>query len=49
MEEHLKAIILACKELGWEIAIPNVEGEEELQGLVIGTRDYIDHILLSDE
>jgi hypothetical protein len=40
--EALIVIIEACEKLGWAIAVPD---EDEVDGLIIGTEEYINKIL----
>lgn len=42
-EEAMNHIMDACKIMGWTMAIK--KGEEEVNGLTIGTEEYIDKIL----
>lgn len=52
-KEEAKAIddiIKACETLGWHIAMPIQDNEDEVPGLVIGTNEYLEYILdLEDE
>jgi hypothetical protein len=40
-------IAMACFDRGWDIAIldPKSESDDEFQGMILGTREYIDDIL----
>ncbi|MBN1637340.1 MAG: hypothetical protein JW866_00105 [Ignavibacteriales bacterium] len=38
-------VVMATKEMGWNIAIPNGDDDEELSGMIIGTNEYIDSII----
>lgn len=43
-QEKILQLVDACKELGWEMVIPNVdmlEDNDEVPGMVIGTPEYI--------
>lgn len=45
-KQLMDAIANICEELGWSIAIPYTsDGEDQVQGLLIGTADYIESIL----
>ncbi len=44
-EEALNAIIQACEFLGWTVAVPNENPEDDIQGLVIGQDEYVDKVL----
>lgn len=46
-EELVDDIQRACKELGWEIAMD--VRNQEISGLVIGQREYIDNVLLGED
>ena len=41
-EEAVKALMLACKRLGWQVLVPNVDDDEDVQGLVVGTKEFCD-------
>jgi hypothetical protein len=44
-EEALNAIIKACEFLGWTIAIPTENSQEDIKGLVIGEDEYVQKVL----
>jgi hypothetical protein len=36
-------VIMAAKEMGWNIAIPSTgNDDDEIQGMIIGTQEYVD-------
>ena len=41
-------ISMAAMEMNWEIAIPN-DDDEDIQGMVVGTQEYIDDVLNNNE
>lgn len=48
-QEAFVMIIEACRILGWQFVIPNfVEDDDEVPGLIIGTKKYVDKILKDD-
>lgn len=47
-KEKILRLVDACRDLGWEIVIPNVdmlEDDDEIPGMVIGQADYITKVL----
>ena len=38
-------VSLAALDMGWSIAIPNDNPDDDLRGMIIGTDDYIDGVL----
>ena len=47
-QEQILRLVDACKDLGWEMVIPNVdmlEDDDEIPGMVIGKADYIAQII----
>lgn len=43
---HLQLIIACAMELGWGFAVPSAEnGTDNLNGFILGNREYIDSIL----
>ena len=38
----LHFLVSATAEMGWQIAVENGDSEEMVQGLVVGTDDFID-------
>lgn len=40
---------LAALDMGWDIAIPNNDPDSELQGMVIGTSEYINEIFAGED
>lgn len=44
-------IVMAAQEMGWDMAITNNDDnqEVELDGMIIGTSDYIDNVLNIDK
>jgi hypothetical protein len=47
-EEALEAIMKACEHLGWAVAVPSENPDDDIKGLVIGDPDYIDSVLNGD-
>jgi hypothetical protein len=43
--EAIKQIIQACEVLGWVIAFPQGEPDDDVPGMVIGTQPYIDRMV----
>jgi len=41
-------IATASLDMGWNIAIPNNDVNDELSGMIVGTEEYIDNILDSE-
>ena len=41
----LLLIIMAAKEMGWQIAVENCDGDEEVKGIAVGTEEYLNSIL----
>ena len=41
-------ISMAAIDMGWGIAIPN-EDDEEIQGMIVGTQEYVDGVLKKDD
>lgn len=47
-QEQILRLVDACRDLGWEMAIPHVElldDDDEIPGMVIGKADYIAQII----
>lgn len=44
-------IVMAVLDRGWNMAIPNPkpDGNDELQGMIVGTQEYIDDMLSKKE
>jgi hypothetical protein len=38
-------VVMAAQEMGWDIAIPDIKEDEEIQGMVIGTSAYMNNTL----
>lgn len=50
--EEIHPIILismAAMDMGWDMAVPNGEGDEEIKGMIVGTNEYIDSILKEED
>ena len=46
-KQLVDAIANLCQELGWSIAVPFADDDEDkIDGLLIGTEDYINEILI---
>lgn len=43
-EQLFKELIEIVEELGWNVAIPQVEEDDEVPGLVIGKAEYVDAV-----
>ena len=43
------ALMDAIVELGWQIAIPFAKDDDIIEGMIIGTEEYIDNILNKDK
>ncbi len=41
-------ISMAAIDMGWGLAIPN-EDDEEIQGMIVGTQEYLDGVLKKDD
>jgi hypothetical protein len=41
----IKDLLEICEELGWSVAIPDTEEDEEVPGLIIGNPEYIEKVL----
>ena len=41
----IKELMGICEELGWDVAIPDTEEDEEVPGLIIGYPEYIEKVL----
>jgi len=50
-EEIHPAILIASAalELGWNIAIPDGNDDEELTGMAVGTEDYLNNLFKTDD
>jgi hypothetical protein len=48
-EEAIKNILLGCKALGWHVLVPNVDGDNDVGGLVIGTQEFCEENWVSKE
>ena len=47
-QEQILRLIDACKDLGWEMVIPNVDmlkDDDEIPGMVIGQSEYIAKVI----
>ena len=47
-QEQILRLIDACKDLGWEMVIPNVDmlkDDDEIPGMVIGQSEYITKVI----
>ena len=44
-DKLIKAIMDACEQLNWSIAIPDDDHGDNIRGLIIGTDEYIGEIL----
>lgn len=40
----LLVIAMAALDLGWQLAIENGEGDEQVRGLAVGTQEYMDKL-----
>ena len=45
----LMVVSMAAMDMGWDIAIPEGKDDEEIQGMVIGTDEYLQEILGDDD
>lgn len=43
-EQLFKELIQIVGELGWSVAIPDGDDNEEVPGLIIGSSDYVDKV-----
>lgn len=41
-EEAVKALLMACKTLGWVVLVPNVHDDDDVEGLIVGTPQFCD-------
>jgi hypothetical protein len=37
-DEAIRKLLTACKALGWTVLIPNIDGKEDVPGLIVGSR-----------
>lgn len=42
-------ISMAAMDMGWSMAIPSGDDDKEVEGMIVGTDEYIDSILKEDE
>ena len=42
-------ISMAAMDMGWQIAIPNDDEDNDINGMVVGTEKYIDEILKDEK
>ena len=40
---------MAAMEMGWEIAIPDGSDDEDIEGIIMGTTDYLEDMLGGDD
>jgi hypothetical protein len=43
-QQLIKDLLTICEELGWNVAIPQVEEDDEVPGLIIGTAEYVEMV-----
>lgn len=43
-EQLFKELIEIVEELGWNVAIPHVEEDDEVPGLIIGNPEYVEAV-----
>lgn len=43
--ELFRELIQCLSDLGWCIAIPDIEDHEEFPGMIVGSPEYVDRIL----
>jgi hypothetical protein len=41
----VKELIDIVKELGWDMAVPDIDDHEEVPGLIIGEKTYVDYVV----
>ena len=45
-EEAIESIIKGAEALGWNVAVPGVDNEEDdCHGMILGTNEYIDDVI----
>lgn len=44
-KEAISALLDVALYMQWEVAIPNMEGDDLIPGVVVGKREYIDAVL----
>jgi hypothetical protein len=44
-KQLFKELIEIVGELGWVVAIPEGDLDEEVPGLVVGTEEYVNHVI----
>jgi hypothetical protein len=42
-------ITMAATDMGWDLAIPNTDDDEEIQGVAIGTPEYFEELFSGDD
>jgi len=58
--EHLKfkegeeihpvmVISMAALDMGWSLAIPDGRDDDEVQGMAVGTSEYLENLLIADD
>jgi len=45
----LMVVSMAAMDMGWDIAIPEGKDDEEIQGIIMGTDEYLQEMLGSDD
>ncbi len=46
MKEDYQTLVDACKRMGWCIAVPTEDADDDpVRGLIIGEQEYVDSIL----
>jgi len=40
---------MAATDMGWDLAIPNTDDDEEIQGVAIGTPEYFEELFSGDD
>ena len=38
-------VVMAAQEMGWNVCIPSASDDDEIQGMIIGTEEYVDERL----
>lgn len=44
-EELLGTLVATISQLGWSVALPDIDDEATVPGMIIGTENYIDAVL----
>ena len=48
-DEPFIQLLQLIEELGWDLALPDIDDDDDVPGLIIGTPEYIEWVLAGSE